>query len=68
MVATCDKCRAFATSELDCDDCSKVYRRCEEHGGLKGCRRSLYSHKALMGSQHRTYSKPTPREAGGVGT
>lgn len=45
--ARCDKCRNLAVAELSCQLCGKTYRRCEKHGGEKGCRRSIHSHSGL---------------------
>lgn len=44
----CDRCGepAYEGPEI-CDVCGKAYRRCIEHGGTQGARRSIHSHKAL---------------------
>lgn len=49
----CDKCHAKVNMHggwngVACFDCERVYVRCEAHGGNKGARRSLHSHRALM--------------------
>ncbi len=50
----CDKCKADAVVEVECtekdrrgDICGNAYRRCAEHGGEAGARRSLKSHKGV---------------------
>jgi len=47
-VITCDKCKAEATGGATCH-CGARYSRCERHGSDAGARRSVVSHRALLG-------------------
>lgn len=44
----CDKCKNESTASVKCPLCEKQYGRCDKHGALDGCHRSMHSHAALI--------------------